>query len=106
MVQAISPCFTLLMGAAANTPRSSGQVRLGESTAADARAEYYLGHRVCDPWEHAQLVNAGYQRGIRSTLSQRRVYGIHAELLLEIEIKFTIVPSLRNGFRACVKNHN
>ena len=94
--------FALLMGTAANTPRSSGYVRLDESTATDAM-EYYLSHRASDPWEHTQLANTGCQCGIRSTLSQRHVYGMHTELLLEVEIKFTIVPSLRSGFSARVR---
>ena len=47
-------------------------------------------------WEYTQLANTGCQRGIRSTLSQRPVYRTHTELLPKIEIKFAIVPSLRN----------
>ena len=78
--------FALAMGTAANTPQSSGFVRLDELTITDARVEHYLGHRVSDPWEHTQLVNTGCQRGIRSTLSQRHMHGMHTELLLEIEI--------------------
>jgi hypothetical protein len=74
-----------------------------KSTATDVGVKYYLGHRVGDPWEHTQLANTGCQRGIRSDLSQVRAYGMHTELLLEVVIKFTIVPSLINGFRVRVK---
>lgn len=55
----------------------------------------YLGHRARNPWEHTSVVNAWCQRGVIFTLLQKFVHGMDAEFLLKVEIKFAIVPSLR-----------
>ena len=87
--------FASFMGAGVNAPESSGYPRFSESIVAGARARKYLGHRARNPWDRTSVMNAGCQCGVRFSLSQKPAHGVDAELFLEVEIKFAIVPSLR-----------
>ena len=100
--QRSSSRFALFMGTGANTPESSGHPRFSELIF-DAGVWKYLGHRTRNSWDHTPVANDGCQRGVRFTLSQKLVHGIDAELFLEVEIKFTIVPSLRERISATVR---
>ena len=95
--------FALFVGTSANAPESSGRPRFSESIVADARVQEYLSHRTRNPWDRTPVVNAGCQCGVRFTLSQKLVHGMNTELLLEVEIKFAIVPSLIERISATVR---
>lgn len=87
--------FALPVESAGDTPESSEHVQSGESTTVSVKVRQYLNHRIRNPWEHALVVNAGRERCVSFTLPQSPMYCADAEFLLEVKIKFTIVPSLR-----------
>ena len=93
----------LFMGTGTSDPESSECPRFSESIVADARVQKYLGHRARNPRDRTPVVNTGCQCGVRFTLSQKLVHGMDTELLLEVEIKFAIVPSLIERISATVR---
>ena len=85
----------LFMGTGTSDPESSECPRFSESIVADARVQKYLGHRARNPLEHTLVMDTGCQRCIRFSLSKKLVHRTNTELLLEVKVKFTVVPSLR-----------
>jgi len=91
------------MGTGANAPESSGCPRFSESIVAGVGVQKYLGHQARNPWDRTLVVDTGCQCGVRFTLSQKPVHAMDAELLLEVEIEFAIVPSLREWISVTVQ---